>query len=502
MFKKIPNKYYIYIFLVIYLIVNIQTLNAFPNVHSDELWLLGLTNQMIQDKTVFTTEAFYDMYPRVEHPFRWVYHLIYALFIGVFGSNVFTSRFVSLLGGIGALWLFYKWLLTKYNKCFPALVGTIILSLNIQLISSSHTGRQETWILYLLILSVYWIDMKKHGPLSYATIIAVGIGIHPNSFIIGVVASALLFTQWLLKERPLSDLIKLIGFTSIFASFYLIIGFLNTPSFLVDYIKFGSELGVDAAPLSRVEGFYWFFYKLYHQIGGTYDLYDIRFHLILSALTFPLALLGLKNKSVVKTASIMGGVLLALLLIGRYNQTSVLFIMPWSIVIVAEVFKKYHKTAMLMFLIFSCIVLSHNINSYYSEMPYYKPYSKMIDEASVYLDDDSIVLGNLNMIEAGGQNFYDFRNLGYLNGDFESYIVDRSIDTIIFHEEMDYLYKTSPKWDFLYVNIEYMPEMYTFLDEKCELVATLENPIYAMRITKYTGTYPWTTKIYKVKKSE
>lgn len=502
MIKSFPHKYALYIFLLIYSIVNIQTLMIFPNIHSDELWLLGLTDQMIQEKTVFTTESFYDLYPRVEHPFRWVYHLIYSVFVLVFGSNVFAGRLVSLVPGIGVLWIFHKWLTTKYHNAHATLIATIFLSLNINFLSSSHTGRQETWILFLMVLLIYWIDQKKFSPLVYAAIIAIGIGVHPNSFIIGVTAAALLFAQWIIKERSFKDLLLLILYTSLFAAVYVFLGFMNDPNFLTDYMKFGSELGVDAAPLSRIEGFYWFWYKLYHGIGGTYDLFDIRINLIFTAgMTF-LAILNRKNKTLFKMLAVISGILLALFLIGRYNQTSVLFVIPWSIPMLMEVSKKHLFPVMAGSLIIACGLLIHNISTYYQDMPYYKSYEEILTETSAYLDDESIVLGNLNMIEAGGTSFYDYRNLGYLEGSFESYINERNIDTILLHEEMEYLYNTSPKWDFLYVSIDYYPEMQTFLESKCTLVATLENPVYAMRITKYTGTYPWTTKIYKVKKSE
>jgi hypothetical protein len=112
------------------------------------------------------------------------------------------------------------------------------------------------------------------------------------------------------------------------------------------------------------------------------------------------------------------------------------------------------------------------------------------------------VLGNLNMITAfENRNFIDVRNLGFLvdNGhDFESFVRTNDIEYILIHDEMDYLAKTSPKWDFLYVDISYYQDMIEFLDTSTTLVGTVDNPVYAMRITRYAGTFPWQTKIYRI----
>lgn len=490
----------ILIFLCLYLILNCLTLMHFPNVHSDELWLMGLTEKMIDDKTVFTTEAFFDLYPRVEHPFRWFYHGTYAIFMFLFGPTVFTGRFVSLVGALFSLYIFFKWLNEKWGNWIPAIFATLILSLNSQLISSAHTGRQETWILFVLILLVYWVDLLKFTPIVYALITGLAIGIHPNSFIIGVVGAGLLTAQIIKKDRPIKDLFKYVIYTSLLAALYLFIGWLNDPEFLSKYMQFGASLGIDSEPISRVEGFYWFFYKLFNQIGGTYDLYNIKSDLFLVGISILIGIAYYKNKTAFNMLAVTSGILLALFLIGRYNQTSILFLMPWYVIIFCEILKKNRLKTLVLYSVLSVYLLYSNVITYYENMPYYKSYATMRHEIDAYIPEDAVVLGNLNLLEVKGKAFYDYRNLGFLNTSFEAYVQSHNIDTILYHEEMDYLENTSPKWDFLYVDLWYLPEMRVFLETKCDLIATIENPAYAMRITKYTGTYPWTTKIYRVKK--
>jgi len=146
--------------------------------------------------------------------------------------------------------------------------------------------------------------------------------------------------------------------------------------------------------------------------------------------------------------------------------------------------------------------LQNNMSSYWQQRFYVKNYGDVIDELQTLVSKDAIVLGNLNTLEAfDPYRFYDVRNLGYLTEsgmDFETYVRDRKIDTLVIHEEMAYLYRTKPKWDFLYVNIDYYEDMQHFIDEHCVLVKSFENPLYAMRISKFSGTYPWKTAVYKV----
>jgi hypothetical protein len=334
----------------------------------------------------------------------------------------------------------------------------------------------------------------------YALITGLAIGIHPNSFIIGVVGAGLLTAQIIKKDRPIKDLFKYVIYTSLLAALYLFIGWLNDPEFLSKYMQFGASLGIDSEPISRVEGFYWFFYKLFNQIGGTYDLYNIKSDLFLVGISILIGIAYYKNKTAFNMLAVTSGILLALFLIGRYNQTSILFLMPWYVIIFCEILKKNRLKTLVLYSVLSVYLLYSNVITYYENMPYYKSYATMRHEIDAYIPEDAVVLGNLNLLEVKGKAFYDYRNLGFLNTSFEAYVQSHNIDTILYHEEMDYLENTSPKWDFLYVDLWYLPEMRVFLETKCDLIATIENPAYAMRITKYTGTYPWTTKIYRVKK--
>lgn len=522
--------------ILLFFIINLATLMGFPTVHSDELWLKGIAEEMIDAKSFSVTEPFYDLYPRVIHPFRWLYNGVLILFLEIFSHSVAAVRLVSLVFGTLSLVVFY-WILrnTFENKWFSR-VGLLLLALDIQFTYSAHMGRQETFILFLLLLGYYQFHKQQgiKSVLWLSAIILLGMGVHPNSFLLGVSFAALFFVGWLLRKRPLSDLLGLIGVTGIGVFVYGGIGYLMNPTFLSEYLGYGAALGVDAAPINRLEGFYWYWYKLYHQIGGTYDLFDIRWQLIVAGLllviwtpfvviksyqsraTFKSALQLQTDPWGVDAYTILISIPIALLIIGRYNQTAVVFIIPFVILLLLETLsilsagkilfhKKSPKTASVFLILLASLWAYHlfyNLQAYDAQRFYTLTYDEMLDKIESVVPKTATVLGNLNVIEAFDANrFYDVRNLGYLEENaltIENYLAERKIEYVIWHEEMDYIVRTSPRWDFLYVTIAYEEALHQYLSEHAVVVDSFENPLYAMRISKFSGTYPWITTVYKL----
>ncbi|HSP47337.1 MAG TPA: hypothetical protein VLN47_04595 [Clostridiaceae bacterium] len=510
----------------LYLLVNLLTLTRFPAVHSDELWLKGLTDEMLARKTFVVTEPFYDLYPRIVHPFRWLFHTLQAFVFFLFGSTVFSIRLLSLGASAGSLLLFYSLIKTLLGERSLAFAAAAALALNIQFIYSAHFGRQEALILFLLLLSLTLCIRKNwRYPLLSAVlpalVILAALGTHPNAFLIALTTGAVFLVQALQKKRPLRDLFILIGTVSAGALLYLSIGFHWNPDLITGYLRFGSSVGVDASLTGRTEGFYWFWYKLFERIGGTYDLFDLRIELILGML-FLIALIVFSLQSIRKRTTqdsmfllpftVIGSLLFGIFLIGRYNQTSVVFLLPFLILsgftLAHPLFhmdgrQKLQKPVLLILLAASIFGLYGNLTLYREERPYQVSYDAMLDQIGEIVPRDAVVLGNLNLIGAFRQDrFYDVRNLGHLSDadiTFEGYVEARGIEYILVHDEMAYIDDTSPKWDFLYVNNDFSADMRTFLETRTDLVDTVANPIYAMRIARYSGTYPWETKIYRVR---
>ena len=196
--EEVKNRKFILIFVIIavvYVFVSLYTITTFPKVHSDELWLKGLAQNMISSKSMWVTEPFYDLYPRVVHPFRWLYQGLVILFMYLVGTGIFSIRLLSLIGAVGCLWLMYKVSERMFEDKYLSLLTALLLGLNVLFVASSHTGRQETWILLPLLLLYYLIISKKGSSFTYSLIIIFSMGIHPNSFLLGVSAFALMALQ-------------------------------------------------------------------------------------------------------------------------------------------------------------------------------------------------------------------------------------------------------------------------------------------------------------------
>lgn len=505
----------------LFFIVNLLTLMHFPVVHSDELWLRGIADEMLLQNSFSVTEPFFDLYPRVVHPFRWLYNLVLIGFFSIFGSSAFTMRLVALTFGALSLLIFDKLIEKRFSSNLYRIIGTSILALDVQFIYSSHMGRQETMILFLLLLGVRIAlsEKWKQAPYAMAILVLIGMGIHPNSFILGVVFSMLLAYKAISAYAPVKDLFRFWGATGLGVLAYAIIGFIMNPNFISGYLRFGATLGVDAPLMNRFEGFYWYFIKLFKQIGGTYDLMDIRMTLILMAILlvfwtiviFKNAFNGAhRHKLAFYPALVTLGIAISFLIIGRYNQTAIIFIVPFTLLMAFEAISAYAiqlntalpKVLMLIMLIAWCVNLYTNLEAYDRHRFYNTTYEDMLETLNAYVPDDAIVLANLNTIEAfDSRRFYDIRNLAFLEHDekaFGDYVEERAIQYIILHEEMDYIARNKSRWGFLYGDIQYYDAMTAYINEKTRLIGSFENPIYAMRLSRYSGTYPWRTFIYQV----
>jgi len=519
------NKYRLpYLLLTGYMVLNAMTLMRFPMIHSDELWLKGIADEVFFQNKLWITEPFFDLYPRVAHPFRWLYVLLQQMAMLLGGPDVSAMRLLSLGAGGVTLGVFYR--LLRLSK-LPALLGTFLLGINIQFVYALHFGRQEMIILLiqvLLMMALFSIERttpEKHHLQGRSSAILIGascaglvflsIGVHPNSFLLGLMTFAMLGVLALKHRISLMTCLTFVGFLSIGFVGLVFIGEWYVTGCFKAYLAYGASLGRDALPGNRFTQYLWYFYKLFFQVGGTYDLFNIRIWLFLLVLVLFSPIF--QKKITLNWVGLMG-ILLGLFVLGRNNQLAILFVMPFLIYALMTGLAWFHQlyphgnhhylasiVSLSLCIIFSANLI-HNITTYEEQHFYDVAYEDVIREIDLAIPDNVNVLGNLNIIEAHpSQRFFDIRNLAYLADTpttFASYIEERDIRYLIVHDEMAYIEATNPTWNILYGPLSYAPEMKAFLRERCEIVSVIDNPIYAMRIAKYSGTYPWQTTIYHV----
>jgi hypothetical protein len=498
----------------LFFLVNLIFLTGFPFMHSDEPWLSGLSRHLAVTGDFSATEPFFDLKPRNPHAIRIIFHSIQAVFIKVFGYHWWVMRLISLIFATVGLVYFYKLALVLSKKTGPASLATLLLSVDLQYIYASHLARPEIILCALFILGGYIFlnSLERHSryhDLLLAGICGVGIGIHPNSFILAVFLIVFyLYVIFITRQLKGIHLIIFTAFTGGFALFFIGLSVLFDPHFLTHYPSYGQTQFQVLIPLrSKWAVFQEFYTNLFICNTGTYYGPDIRLQLIL----FPIILLlSAMISSSKKTPSPdlafpMLGILainFGILLIGRFNPTSAVFQFPFYYLLLIGLLDNLPQPGrrMVSFLLLCAItcVTENNILPF----PGFN-YSTYLEKIARYVPHNQRALASLNTeyyFDSG--KLFDFRNLPYLKQhslSFTEYISRNQIRYIIYPESIDRFQQQWPCWNFLYGDLAgCYPEMKRFLREECRVVGSFTNGIYGMEIPVYPVQNSWKITIYKV----
>ena len=506
----------IHIIMISFFFINLIFLTNFPFVHSDEAWLSGLSRNMLEERDLSVTEPFFDLYPRSPHAVKLIFHLIQIVFIKLMGYHIFTFRLISLLAGTTSLYLFYK-IAKRFNDSkILAAVAVIMLGLDIQFIYASHFARQEILLLLVFLIALCYFLKKYNNRKStfqdivIGLILGTGIGIHPNSFVITLPFVFIYIYNLLIEKKiKLKNLIAFIATLSLIALFFLLLSLNFNSKFIADYTSYGESLGVFSSILTKIDRFDYFYQKLFYEVSGTYYTPPIKFQFIIFTLAIIYSILDLiykkdkrkVNKNILLLLLFIG-INIGHVIIGRYNQTGIIFIFPISYLLILNIVSSLKKEYGIIIITVILAILAFNTTSTLINDTYFN-YDEYLTEIAKVVTKDSRVLANLNSdYYFNNGRLLDYRNLAYLNENntsFSKYIRSREIEYIIYPEEMDFIYNSRPVWNILYGNLyPYYQEMKEFLKEDCEVVYSFTNKTYGMRIARYVGEREWKIKIYKI----
>jgi len=516
---------------VLFFIVNLFFISDFPFVHSDETWLSGLSRTMMETGSLSATEYFFDLYERSPHAVKVLFHAVEMSWIALFGYSVQTIRILSLLIGSAAIYLLYQIIITITKNRWAAILGMVLMSVDIQYIYASHTARQEIWLV-LILLVVLNLLVKSFSettafpktPLRFFPDITAGVvlglsfGFHPNGLVIFF--SALGYYIYNLFSKRQSALKKCLVFIGVFgltASVFLILSFVFNAHYISDYAAYGETLGVFESSSTKLAGWVGFYKKIYYQVSGTYYTPNSRpqfffFELVLIGSLLTAVFKKDSRKRIIPLLLGLVGMQAAFILIGRYGQPSVVLNLPVLVIITSvtstELLRKndvsWIKYAGIVFCIL--VILGSGLlsgNQIREEIAENSNYEEYLDEIIVRIPSDSNVLCNINaepIFDYG--KLYDWRNIGKLSESdisFSQYILERKIEYIIYPEEIDFIYQNRPVWNGIYGNIAPIYSgMQEFLEEQCEVIGNFVSRTYAMRIVRYQQDQNWTITLYRV----
>jgi len=510
--KLYKNIKVIHIILLIFFIANLFILTNFPFVHSDEAWLSGLSRHIMKSKSLEVTEPFFDLKPRSPHAIKIFFHFLQIIFLKIFSYNIFTMRLISLIAGTTSLYFFYKIVKLLTNSKLLQNLAVIVLAVDIHYIYSSHLARQEIILLLILLLTThYYLDnYKNHNDLEknikLALILGLGIGIHPNIFIVSL-PFILIYTFNLLFSNNIKfkNYFAFGSTLAITAILFILLSLKLDPLFFSNYSSYGESLGVFGSIITKIDRFDYFYKKLFYRISGTYYIPPIKFQLILFGISFILSSIKLifkkNNKNLFLFIAIIG-INLGYIIIGRYNQTSIIFIFPLFYLLIINLLSSLKLNYSYIITVILIVILAFNTGYTILNDSHYN-YKNYINNISKIVDPNDKVLANLNTgyyFNTG--KLKDYRNLSYLkenNMSFSEYINKNDIEYIIYPEEMDFIYNTRPVWNILYGNpYPYYSNMKSYLKNNSRLVHSFTNKTYGIRIVRYIGEKNWNIKIYKV----
>ncbi len=529
-------------YLFIWTVINLSFLVIFPFAHSDESWLAGLSRAILAEGNAAATEPFFNLFPRAPHAVKILFHILQIIFIKIFGYSLFSVRLVSLLTGTAAAAVFG---LLCNRLDIDRLTGRILLSIQIQFLYASHFGRQEIQLILLMLLSLYVLfsydtdtrSVNKNAVLFRKGLlsglpISAAIGFHPNAFIIAWPAGLIMLTEIIRKRRKIIEGAGFLLLPAAAAIVIIILSLQFNSSFVSDYTGFGEEVGVMEPIDIKLLGFDDFYRKLFLRISGTYYTPRIWPVFILAAVSAAgIILSGIYNslksnrmQKEIKTISansalqtaITGiiGINTGIILLGKYSAPSIIFIIPFLVLLVATALQNIRKTSLrrvlsaaaILFLSVNSVVMIHHEISGKRET--YAQFLNRIEsavgpQAEGAKAEQSRVLGPLSVefaLDYG--RLLDWRNLTALPEIQQSvadYIKENNIEYIIYTEEYDVIYRDRPVWNILYGNpVNYHEQLQVFLRNECELVDKFASPGYGTRIVMHRYKQDWQVKVYRV----
>ncbi len=521
------------IFCLLYVVIQLPILTAFPFVHSDETWLSGLSRTMLHESDIAVTEYFFDIYERNPHAVKLLFHLLQMLWIKLFGYSLFALRLLSLIAGAATLYLLQRLIRHMGGSRFFSLCGMCYAAFDIQFLYASHTIRQE---IFLLLLSVGGMYLVVRGlsfggdrigiphDIAGGVLTGLAVGFHPNGVML-IVPVLVVYGYFRLARNPFAARKPLLFLLSAgtAGALFMLISIVENPGFLSDYLRYGATLGVTDSlgmKISRLPDFY---RKIFHRVSGTYYMPPVRVQFfwyagILLSVGIALAaekLFGKRDSSRLPLAALLLGTVglqFVYIGIGRYGQPSVILNLPLAVLLAALFLSSFSgdpesrlavltRAASVLYLL---LILGVGIAAVRSEIRNNSNYADYRKEIIAAVPWDSAVLANLNsefFFDYGA--LYDWRNIGALageGGNFAAYVEERDIEYIVYPEELDFIYRRRPVWNGVYGNIAPLyEEMQQFLRQRCELVATFSSRTYAMRIVRYQQEKNWEVSIYRVR---
>ncbi len=523
---SIAPKHTVYI-LLIWFVANLFFLDRFPFVHSDEIWLGGLTRAMMQAGSFDVTEPFFDLQPRNPHALKILYHTGQSVFIRLFGFGILAFRLFSLVCGAFCLWLFFRLLRAFEISPGVSLAGMVMLSLDVQFLYASRFGRQEMPVAVFMLAGMLLLSRTTARPrlrgVCAGLCAGLAFGLHPNAFIAAMPVSLLYVAAIAARRRPVQEGLFFAGSAALSSSVFVFSSFMLNADFLSDYSDFGRSVGVRSGLSGRLADFPHFFVKLFNRISGTYYTPDIKSQLVLLCAVVCIAsgvaiwsLVGRRNGFARWTSAERAGAAgiigtgAGIFILGKFSQPSILFMIPFLYLCLASLLSRcmtgdggWRRAAVTVSVL--CVLLAgYSLAGVAADVRREtEPYPELQSNLASLVPPGARTFGNLSWgIPLSTDNLVDIRNLAFLEPadlNLPDYFEKNNIEYIVVSDELDFIYASRPVWNVMYGNpARWYPALRGFIAERCVFAGEFPSPGYGMRIVSRRYTRDWKIRVYRV----
>ncbi|TVR02255.1 MAG: hypothetical protein EA403_09145 [Spirochaetaceae bacterium] len=507
-----------------YLVFHLWSLEWFPFVHSDEVWLASLTRAMLHERSIAATEDFFRLTPRHPHALKTLFHLAQMPFVAI-SFDHYRVRLLSLLAGFASL----AFLAAAGRATEPAgrsrgwsfAIPALLLAVEIQFIYTAHLARQEA-LLVALLAWVLWQSLRDpHHRLEQpdkdhlrsaafsGCVVGLAAGIHPNAFLVGLATLALIATEPLPWRRRVGRTAMAAVCMGGAAGTLLALSLWMDPDFLVHYAAFGAEVGVAAPPIQRIFGLPRHLATLFFRRAGTYYLPPVQPQLIVFGASLLAAPFFRAAPVIRRLAAAQLAVIAGMVVVGKYAPPAAVLLWPGGVLLAWAIVGRLLPGARERAMVGCALALMLAVQSGAAMADEhvmqrsgggYRGYLAAV-RASVP-DAETVVLANLNAgfaFEYGQLRVW--RDLQHLprGASLLGFLRSEGIELVFYPDELDVIFAERPVWNAVYGNLyPWYGHMQRIVREESEPVTRFAASCYAMRLVRYRCAGPYGVSVYRL----
>jgi hypothetical protein len=539
---------------------HLLTLGLYPPMHADEAWLAAETRSMVVSGSVAVGADFYHVTPFHPHAIRLLFHFLQVPFVAAKWS-LESIRLLSLAFALSALVAAFAFSRRLFGSGAARFLFVAGLAIDPALFAAAHLARPEIVLVAAMLCAFALSPVRVEGAerrrartaggsvgrtVAVASVVGLSIGLHANAFIVACAVGALYLTDLLTGcERPaaLKRLLVLIAVVAIWALGWVVWSRALSPDFPRAYAEFGNRYGVGESLLVKALGLPDFYRRLFGGAVGTYFVPDLRLVLGAGAVAVVagVALAAAPSRTerssrrakVLRPISVLVAVNVAMVAIGKYSSPTAVFLAPGIWWLLATLFDTANRTqssgggarigngvtigdgeragATLVpnamraasVLLIVAVATTTAIGTVTVAKTRASDYRRYIEGIRAHTREGASVLAGPNTAFAfGSGRLHAYNDLAALHGtglSLEEYIRRYRIEYVLVPDELELIYSARPVYNDLYGNpSRWYPELVDYLESNGEIVAVLDEPVYAMRLIPYQSR-PSELTIYRVR---